>query len=176
MNKLIAFVFSFLLLFAVTTPVFAQEEVLGNKEVVVEEVNSFELFWPLVAGKTKDDSLYFLKSAKENLRGILIFGKPQKAEYALFLATKRMIEVEKLLADGKKDLANETIDAALSQFEVASANIAASGGDLSSTVDEINNKLNNLEKFLPWLISKNKESEAKLQQVLEKVKEIHTKV
>src|SRR3989338_9481511 len=77
---------------------------------------TFEAFWPLTAGKTIDDPLYFLKVWKENFRGMFIFGNPKKAEYAVYLGTKRVLEAEKLLKNGKKELAHQTLVKATQQF------------------------------------------------------------
>lgn len=140
------------------------------------DVNSFELFWPLVAGRTRGDSLYFLKTLKENVRGMIIFGKPEKANYSLLLATKRTLEVEKLLAENKNDAAMATLDEAKMQLDNAEKAITDSNGDLSVTVDDMNNKLSNLEKFLPWLATKHSDVADKINGLLDKVTEVHKKI
>ena len=63
------------------------------------EVNSFELFWPISAGKTTASKMYSLKLWKENLRGSLIFSKARKVDYLIFLSVKRLVEAEALLVD-----------------------------------------------------------------------------
>lgn len=60
------------------------------------QVNSFELFWPISAGRVMGDPLYFLKSLKETLREILIFSDVKKAEYNMTLSEKRLVEAENL--------------------------------------------------------------------------------
>src|SRR3989344_8764716 len=65
------------------------------------EISSFILFWPLTAGKTEGDSFYFLKTTKEQVVGWFVFGNMKKADYAVLLGTKRILETEKLLKDGK---------------------------------------------------------------------------
>lgn len=155
----------------------AQEELpkdIPSEEIT--EISSFELFWPIVAGKTIDDPLYFLKNLKETIRGWLIFGKPQKTEYAVFLATKRVVEAEKLINKSKFDLADRTLDRAISQLKVAERNVGKMDGFLEDVVNQINNKLDNLEKFIPWLASQNEEMKDKLQSILEKVKLLNQKV
>lgn len=74
--------------------------------------NSYELFWPIVAGRTSGDSLYPLKLLKENIRAVLIFSDIKKAEYSLFLSEKRLVEFENLVKV-KKDGGNaiKTLDA-----------------------------------------------------------------
>src|SRR3989344_5547563 len=52
--------------------------------------DSYMLFWPLTAGRTQGDSIYSLKLLKEQIRGWFIFGDVRKADYAVFLGTKRV--------------------------------------------------------------------------------------
>lgn len=170
LKKITGFVLGLVLIFGVIAPTFAQNATTN------EEINSFELFWPIVAGRTIDDPLYPLKSLKEKIRGWFIFGKPQKAEYAITLATKRVVEAEKLLGDGKKELAEKTLDKALTQLNEAERKIKRAGGSLDNFVNEINNKLDNLEKFIPQLSSQNEDASEKLNFVLEKVKDLNKKV
>lgn len=65
------------------------------------EVNSFEMFWPIVAGKVEGDKLYKLKLFKEKARGYLIFSNLKKAEYHALLSQKRLLEYEKLVIVNK---------------------------------------------------------------------------
>lgn len=134
---------------------------------------SFELFWPLTAGKTIDDPLYFLKSFKEKLRGMLIFGTAQKAEYAILLGTKRVLEAEKLIHDGKKDVADKTLSLALDQFNLAEKDLdelKANKEPLGQSATTVRPRLDNLVNFLPNLaIDKSKE-------VLDKVKSLKLKI
>ncbi|KKR10285.1 MAG: hypothetical protein A3D24_02445 [Candidatus Blackburnbacteria bacterium RIFCSPHIGHO2_02_FULL_39_13] len=125
---------------------------------VPKEVNSFELFWPLASGKTMGESLYSLKTVKEKLRGILIFGKAQKSDYQVFLSTKRTLEAEKLINEGKIDLASKTLQSSLKLLENAKDNWskakeANSGGGPEK--GNIENQLNNLNVFLNYLSTKN---------------------
>lgn len=157
-------------IFGTNNSVLAQEE---KKIIETEPVNSNELFWPLAAGKTMDDSLYFLKTFKENLRGWLIFGNSQKADYAVFLGTKRVLEAEKLLKEEKKDAADKTFDKALEQFEIARKNIEESSGKkmiLSDSVATMKPRLGNLLDFLPTLMSD------KANEVLKKARDLNSKL
>lgn len=89
----------FLLLAFLYTSIFAGFSVLAaplEDFTSEKEVNSFELFWPIVAGKVRGDSLYSLKIVKEKLRGSLIFGAARKAEYLSMISRKRLVEFEKL--------------------------------------------------------------------------------
>lgn len=108
-TKVIIFLLSFFLLFLsfkVTTRavINTAPQKIENK---VSEVNSYELFWPVVAGKVAGDKFYILKTFKEKMRGALIFGNTKKAEYYLLLSEKRLVEFEKL-AVINKDLANSS--------------------------------------------------------------------
>jgi len=173
MRKVLIFIICAFVLTLSSVSVLAQEDNQTN-----ESVNSFELFWPVVAGKSKGDTLYSLKLFKEKVRGFLIFGKPQKADYSLFLTTKRVLEAEKLSKEGKKDYSVQTFDMALSQLAVVEKSIEDSGDNMKSTVDDLNLKFDNLEVFLPWLVPQYKDQEltSKAQQVLDKVVELHNKI
>lgn len=98
------------------------------------EVSSYILFWPLTAGKTESNSFYFLKLFREQLRGWFNFDDNKKADYAIFLGTKRVLEAEKLLKTGKIDLALKALERADAEFTSAYSHIkaAASKGKLSA--------------------------------------------
>ncbi len=147
------------------SPTFA----LAQNEATSGPKSTFEIFWPLTAGKTMDDPLYFLKTWKENLNGILIFGNPQKAEYAVLLATKRVLEADKLLQSGKKDLADQSLIRASEQFTIAQKNIndaKKSNSSLVSVSFTIKPRLDHLTTFLPMIQS------AKTEEVLQKIKNL----
>lgn len=123
-----------------------------------KEINSFELFWPVSAGKTMGESLYSLKTIKEQLRGALIFGKAQKSDYQVFLSTKRILEAEKLINEEKNDLALRTLQSSLGFLDNAKENWlkakeANTGGGPEK--GNIENQLNNLDVFLNYLSTKN---------------------
>ena len=122
----------------------------------VAEVSSFDLFWPIVSGKTMGDSLYSLKILKEDFRGLLIFGASQKADYYVFLSTKRIVEAEALLKADKIDLANKTLDKFLVNLSKGSEKYkeAKSAGSNQKEKDNINKQLSNLDTFLRYLSSK----------------------
>ena len=71
------------------------------------QLSSFELFWPIVSGKVQGDYLYSLKLFKEKIREVFIFSYNKKAEYYLFISTKRLVEFENLVLV-KKDFGNAT--------------------------------------------------------------------
>src|SRR6185369_12550673 len=166
MLKKVAFIaFSFFLISASFSPIFARttyrapvvaaaKTQANPTPTPVPTVNSFDMFWPLVAGKTIESKLYYLKLLKEKIRGMLIFGKAQKADYEVFLGIKRMLEAEVLMKAGKNDLANQTLDKALAKFQAAATDIdsAKSSGEIpQDTKDEINTRVGNLKKFTNYL-------------------------
>ncbi len=114
--------------------------------------NSFELFWPLTAGKTETDSFYSLKLIKEQVGGWFINGDSKKADYAVLLGTKRVLEAEKLIKDGKIDLALETLKRAEAQFSSAYNYIkhADSKGKLA-TREIRRDRLINVKLFIDYL-------------------------
>lgn len=127
-----------------------------QNEATTEAKTTFEIFWPLTAGRTIDDKLYFLKTLKENLRGALIFGSAQKAEYAVLLGTKRVLEADKLIKDGKKDFADKTLKKALEELNIAQKNIdsaKAKRESFGSNLATMQTRLDSLGNFIPSLDS-----------------------
>ncbi len=121
---------------------------------------SFELFWPLTAGKTMEDSTYFLKLWKEQIQGILIFDSTKKADYEVMLSTKRILETEKLIKEGKDNLAVQTLEKAFSNLSSARTNFSKStksGNDFQLAEINIINQLSNLNEFIPSLDAYGKE-------------------
>ena len=162
MKRIISFLLGLFLIFGIISPVLAQNtevleatseaDVMGTEDEVVE-VNSFELFWPVVAGKTRGDSLYSLKRLKEKVMGIFVFGHAKKADYQISLATKRVVEAEKLLLDGKEELAIETLDEAEESVVEGrehwdEVDNKANEGDI---MVNLKNQLTNIEVFLNFL-------------------------
>lgn len=88
--------------------VVAQDDSPSEDVSTTETVSSFELFWPIVAGKVKGEGLYFLKSFKEKLRELIILSPYKKADYNITLSEKRLIEGEYLLVH-KQDEKNAKI-------------------------------------------------------------------
>lgn len=143
---------------------------------IASPVSSFEIFWPVTAGKTMDDSLYFVKTLKENIRGFLIFGTPQKADYQVSLATKRLVEAEKLIKDGKNDAALKTIDKFNGNIDSAKElwTSAKNASDIpSNTKDNVSKQLGNLQSFMKWYITTvSGEAKTKLESILAKVESL----
>ena len=86
---------------------------LETDPTAITRESSYVLFWPIVAGQVKGESLYILKNLKENLREKFIFNDIKKAEYQITLSEKRVVEAEKLLLEKKDSLnAKSTLAAA----------------------------------------------------------------
>jgi len=174
------------LLFLVVIPVAAHDETPSHSEEstpsesttsAVTTINTFEAFWPLSAGKTRDNNLYILKIWKENLRGLLIFGAPQKADYQALRATKRMLEAESLIVGGKKDQATKTVESSNQLLENANNTLA----DVETIPEDVNvnikNRLDNLIKLVDSLRASTDGSlheqldlnHTKIEQVLERL-------
>ena len=119
-----------------------------------------------------------LKLFKERVRGMVIFGSFKKVDYDVFLTTKRVIEAEALFNSGKQDLANKTLDLAINRLGDAQKRIEKidATDKAGVIVDRVNNRLNNLEVFLPRLISQNEASRDKLQEILDKVQSLNRNI
>lgn len=132
------------------------EEIPTEPEEVAEEVNSFELFWPMVAGKTMDDGMvYNLKLLKEKIRGWFIFGAFQKADYQVFLATKRALEAEALLDKEKDELAIKTLGRASTQLLAAQSSLKRANEEgVTGDASQIRNRVENIVKLVSWLSAK----------------------
>lgn len=178
-RKIIVLVFAFVLVLSQVA--MASAKIIASSPTPVpetaSEVNSFELFWPISAGKTMGDSLYFLKTLKENLRGMIIFGNPEKADYAILLATKRSVEAEKLIGEGKTDLANKTLEAASHQIDSAQQAISqaiSNKEDFQGKGQAMADRLRNIAVLNKWLNSKNKND--LLVQVSDKASSLANKI
>lgn len=138
-------------------------------------VDSFSLFWPLSAGKTMQSKIYFLKILKEKIRGILIFGSAEKADYDVFLGIKRMLEAEALMKGNVSDLANKTLDDAANDFDKANSALtsAKNSSDIAKNVkDEINTRVSSLKLFTNYLIRQYPSYNDKLQTISGKLNSI----
>lgn len=118
-----AMVKSFLVMVLTIVVLFTASNTFAQNFSPSTEFNPNAVFWPLSAGKTVDDSLYFLKQWKETLRGLIIFGQIQKADYQLTLTTKRLLEADKLMQEKKTDAALKTLDLARLQIDSILTNV-----------------------------------------------------
>lgn len=181
MFRKILFSFSlFIFLFSITpvlSVVFAQESIesLSLTPTPILD-NSYTFFWPVVAGKTVDDKLFFLKELKEKFTGMFIFGEAEKADYAVQLSTKRIVETEKLLKEDKESFAVETLGRAETHLSIAkdALNSAKEKNKFNpNTVVNIKKQIENLNVFLPHLKSNaGEEIHIKIDEVYKKVDDI----
>lgn len=144
----------------------------STTSVFAKDVSSYELFWPISAGKVMGDPLYFVKALKENIKGLVTIGAPKKAEYAVLLSTKRLVEAEKLINDGKTVLADKTLEEGGQLLDRATVWLDQANNTKIPFVDqktEIINRINNMKIFLPWLINKADKNKDSLSRFYEKV-------
>lgn len=66
--------------------------------------SSYELFYPIVAGKIPGDQWYSLKMLREKMVSFFLFNPEKKAEYHTSLSKKRLVEAEKLIVVNKNYL------------------------------------------------------------------------
>src|SRR3989344_7660860 len=106
----------FLSLFFVTVNFVGAQSMESSASSLSSTVDSYNLLWPLTAGKTESESLYFLKLLKERISGWFIFNDTKKADYKILIGTKRVLEAEKLLKDGNTTAASKTLEKARSEY------------------------------------------------------------
>lgn len=120
-----------------------------------EEIDPYVLFWPVVAGKTSDEPLYFLKSFKEKVQGLFLFQEAKKGEYEIVLATKRLLEAEKLMNNKKGEHALKTFQTALAHLKQADDYLSRSKQKdvegFNKVSKGVGDKLSNINKYLPVL-------------------------
>lgn len=137
------------------SPTLAQEKPATTSS---EPVNSYELFWPLSAGKVMGEPLYFLKGLKESFRGLFIFAQNKKIDYDLMLSEKRVLEAEKLysikndLENGKKTLerAQNLREEVLARFK----EVKDSRKSLGGLPDKITKSFEKQQQLLNYLTAK----------------------
>lgn len=176
MKKLVGLVVMLVLLL---TPVniLAQEEVENEEpgETVVQEVRSFDLFWPVVAGRVKGDTLYSLKRLKENVRGMLIFDDFERADYYGFLATKRLVEGEALVEKGDVENGKAMFGEVVRNLERARERVRAAkqkgkgpGGPGANVVKQVTN----IETFSLWYRNQEKVEAKYFDEIIQRVGEV----
>lgn len=87
------------------TPTLAPEE----EEYDFVSMTTYEMFWPLVAGKVPGDRFYGLKVWRDKLMYSLLFGSLKKSEYLKKMANKRLLEVEKLVELNRNSYLESTL-------------------------------------------------------------------
>lgn len=105
-----------------------------------DPVDSYDLFWPISAGRVMGDPLYFLKSLKESLRELLVFGDYKKAEYNITLAEKRLLESEYLFKV-KKDFENTGVSVIQAKSKMEKAVLYVGKSKDSSDISALQRKL-----------------------------------
>ena len=171
--------FGFILVFFLLFVIFSNTAIASENKTATSggSINTFELFWPVVAGKTLDQPYYFLKDFKEKLRGLLIFGNPQKADYNMLLATKRLLEADKLIKDNKTDLAKQTLNLSLGFLTQVETDIKKAKSEkqvLSDNGNEIMNRLSNIQTYVEYSLKTESAYKENLQEILNKIKNIKT--
>lgn len=108
---------------------YAQEENLATESAEEDydfaSMTTYELFWPLVAGKVPGDKFYNLKLWRDKLMGYLFFSKLKKSEYFKQLANKRLVEAEKLLELQRDRYFTETLRQSTEYLEKGSSLLLA---------------------------------------------------
>ena len=79
-------------------------------EIPVEKIDVYAFFWPIVPGKTVNDSMFWLKQLKEQFGDFFSFGDINKSGSQITLSEKRFVEANKLLEDKDYDNAKKTLD------------------------------------------------------------------
>lgn len=86
---------------------------LANKTVTPTPTpipDSFTMFYPIVSGKIEGEPLYFLKQLRDKITEIMAFGDESKSEVTLNLATKKLLEAEKLVKGKKYEYAKKAFN------------------------------------------------------------------
>jgi len=158
-----------------------EDEVVEEEMEVENEENGvldvYELFWPIAPGKTVNQSFYFLKQLKENIRAVLILDKIAKADYQMFLVTKRVVEADTLVKQGESDAAEKTLKLAQERLKQVLTTLedAKSKNELKATGGTINiqNQAKNVKRLTDWYVSQDSEvSWGEVDNLVEKILQI----
>lgn len=82
-----------------------------------KSMTTYEMFWPIVAGKLPGERFYDLKIWRDRVVGSLFFSGTKKAEYLKQLANKRLVETERLLEIKRLDFFAPTLKDSLSNLQ-----------------------------------------------------------
>lgn len=162
LSKLTLILFSFILL------IFPNNIIAVDATSSATPTNSFELFWPLTAGKTRADAGYRFKIFKEELRKMFIIDSSARADYQIFLATKRLIEAENLWKRKNNKEATDSLKESYKSISEAKSEIEKSESVSINRKVNMINQLNNIILFTSWNIGK-PELEQSVQQGLKKL-------
>ena len=118
-----------------TANVFAQEEEATNSTNILQAEE--ELIGP---GLLPNHPLYFLKSLSEGIGNFFTFGQVNQAQRAMMLAEKRLAEANTLIAQGKNELAQRTMERYQERFTNAFA-FAQKAKEAGQNTDEVMAKI-----------------------------------
>lgn len=177
-SKLIYPLLFVLLLLGNTGSAFAQENLPATASAATPNISdSYTLFWPVVAGKTMDNRLFFLKEWKESIKGVFIFGRAESVDYEIQLSTKRILETEKLLNEKKNIYALKSLERAKEYLISAHQGLQSSEKNKLNhdAINNINNQLENLDMFLVSLnTNTNEDVKSKINEIQQVIKDIKT--
>lgn len=158
-----------IVLFLTLFPLHINAQESGSPSAAIA-TDSAVLFWPLSAGKTEGDSLYSLKLLKEQFRGFFFLDHTQKADYAVFLGTKRVLEAEHLLKNGKTDLGEKALERADKEFSSAYQLVKKAATEGKFSAEKIRrDRLTNIKNLVDSLkLSVSEQSHPKLDIVRER--------
>ena len=91
--------------------------VTSEEEYTFGSMTTYEMFWPIVAGKVPGDKLYSLKLWRDKLASFFFFDKVKKSEYLKQLANKRLVEAEKLIEIKRYSLVPQTLEESSKNLE-----------------------------------------------------------
>lgn len=176
LKKLMVSFVAFSLVFMLAQPVFSQEtDVLGTKAEPV--VDSYVIFYPVVAGKVDGDSLYTLKLIRDKLGELTTFGSVNKSEYTIGIATKRLLEAERLIKISR----SSKIEKTLSKFNTklaGSFDLAIASKDSEFFPELLQQIHQNCDKYLSILTQMLKSSpelsKDAIQEAIQRTAEIQT--
>jgi len=103
--------------FAKTPPSVSTPTPTPGVEYDFSKMTTYEMFWPVVAGKVPGDRFYSLKLWRDKLLGYLYVSPLKKSEYFKQLANKRLLEAEKLLEIGRTSYFSQTLQQSLDYLE-----------------------------------------------------------
>jgi hypothetical protein len=103
--------------------------------------SSYELFYPVVAGKTPADKYYFVKTIREWIVDKLLFDPIKNVDYHLTLSKKRLVESERLIADKSYQLAAKSVNNSFLELKKASkkAKTVSPNTDIIDTIKSVSN-------------------------------------
>lgn len=103
--KIIVILNLFVFLFSPVSSILAQDKgedkAIAQSNSETEKIDVYAMFWPVVPGKTVNDSMFWLKQLKESFGEFFSFGDINKSEYQIALSEKRLVESYKLYTEDK---------------------------------------------------------------------------